>query len=76
MNPEDSIAPWGRQALGCPLVPLALAFYAAMGAVAVAWRLLVRRPGARSSPAGEACVPERRPAAPARPSRTAGGRVA
>jgi hypothetical protein len=38
MNPEHTSSPRGESSRP-PLVPLALVFYAAMGAVAVAWRL-------------------------------------
>ena len=40
MNPGDTSPPGGEDSR-FPLVPLAVAFYAVMGAVAVAWRLLV-----------------------------------
>lgn len=39
MNPEDTSSPRGEDSRGS-LVPLALVFYAAMAAVAVAWRLV------------------------------------
>ena len=40
MNPEDTSPPGGKDSR-VPLVPLAVALYAVMGVVAVAWRLLV-----------------------------------
>ena len=58
MNPEEPLPPGGKSSR-FPLVPLAVAFYAVMGMVAVAWRLLVDGQGPfRASTAPEGVVPE------------------
>ncbi len=59
MNPEDTSPP-GGEGSRFPLVPLAVAFYAVMGVVAVAWRLLVDGQGPFFA-APEVVVPEGSP---------------